>query len=72
MSARAAALAVGASFLLSLNQSDFPHGATHRSVVFWHPDTFLTAYFQSDQDAYVYVRDELTLLSDVLGARLLP
>ncbi|HEY9288100.1 MAG TPA: hypothetical protein VIT43_08780 [Candidatus Dormibacteraeota bacterium] len=55
----AAARAVGVQYLLSLDQRSFPHGANWRGMVFWHPDTFLTAFFLADPDAYVDVALDL-------------
>ena len=42
----AAALAAQAPYLLSLDARHFPHGAVFTGVRCWHPDTFLTAFFQ--------------------------
>ncbi len=55
----AGAVAAGAQYLLSLDQRSFPHGRGWRNVVFWHPDTFLTTFFQVDAEAYVDVRLDL-------------
>src|SRR6266542_2926145 len=68
----AGALAAHASFLLTTNKSDFPHGNAYRSVVFWHPDTVLTAYFENHPEAYVFVRDEMPAALAEFGAQLRP
>lgn len=68
----AGALATRASFLLTTNEKDMPHGRMSENVVFWHPDTFLTAYFQDDSEAYVFVRDEMPMALREFGAELRP
>ena len=68
----AAALASGSTFLLSTNTRDFPHGRSHAQLVFWHPDTFLTAYFETDLDAYIFVAQELETYAASMGAQLRP
>jgi hypothetical protein len=64
-----AALAVGAQFLLSADRPSFDHLKRYGPLTCWHPDTFLTAYFQSDRAAYVTVCQELEKLPQT---RLLP
>src|SRR5258706_6596210 len=68
----AGALATRASFLLTTNNKDFPHGRAYQNVAFWHPDTFLTAYFEQDPEAYVFVRDEMPTALRDSGADLRP
>ena len=68
----AAALACGATFLLSTNERDFAHGGSYEEVVFWHPDTFLTTYFETDLEAYVFVTQELDDFAREAGALLRP
>jgi hypothetical protein len=58
----AGASAVDAAFLLSKDKETFPHGGTFDKLAFWHPDTFLTALFEDNPDAYATVIDELRLL----------
>ena len=62
----AGAVATGCQYLLSLDQKSFPHGQGWRNVVFWHPDTFLTAFFQADAEAYVDVRLDLADIAEPL------
>lgn len=62
----AGAVAAGCQYLLSLDQKSFPHGQGWRNVVFWHPDTFLTAFFQADAEAYVDVRLDLADIAQPL------
>lgn len=64
-----ASLAVDARYLLSTDQPSFKHLTRFGSVVCWHPDTFLTAFFRGDRAAYVAVCQELETLSQ---AKLLP
>lgn len=54
----AGALATGSTFLLSLD-SGFAHGEQFEDVVFWHPDTFLYAFFITNADHYAVVREEM-------------
>lgn len=68
----AGALATRASFVLTTNQKDMPHGRVYENVVFWYPDTFLTAYFEEDPEAYVFVRDEMPMALRDFGAELRP
>lgn len=68
----AGAIATKAAFLLTTNNKDFPHGQEYQGVVFWHPDTFLTAYFEDAPEAYIFVRDEMPRASATFGARLRP
>ena len=68
----ASALATDAAFLLTTNEHHFPHGQAYQGVVFWHPDTFLTAYFEDAPEAYIFVRDEMPGASAAFGARLRP
>lgn len=68
----AGALACGATFLLSTNERHFPHGGSYESVVFWHPDTFLTTYFETDLEAYAFVAQELDAFAREAGAELRP
>lgn len=68
----AAALAVDAPFLVTANSRDFPHGKSYAGVTFWYPDTFLTAYFLSHPDAYIFVRQEYEAFSGQMGAQLRP
>jgi len=66
------AIATRSSFLVTTNTRDFPHGRVYQTVVFWHPDTFLTAYFEDDPEAYVLVRDEMPRALAAFGAQLRP
>ena len=50
------AIAAGASFLLTHDQTAFPHGRGHERLAFWHPDTFLTTLFLSEPAVYARVR----------------
>ena len=68
----AGALATRSSFLLTANTKDFPHAQSYQYVVFWHPDTFLTAYFEDDSESYVFVCEEMPLALEKLGAELQP
>ena len=67
-----AALAGGASYLLTLDQRHLPHGTIFGGVQCWHPDTFLTLFYQQNPDTYVWVRREIPLLSGAINQRLLP
>lgn len=55
----AGALAIRAEYLLTTDAAAFPHGLGWQNLKFWHPDTFLTAFFQRNPDAYVDVRLDL-------------
>lgn len=68
----AAAMATQSTFLLSTNERDFPNGGAYQHVAFWHPDTFLTAYFEDHPDAYVFVREEMQEAIKKFGAQLRP
>ena len=68
----AAAVAVGAPFLLSGNSRHFPYGQSYEGVTFWNPDTFLTAFFLIHPEAYVFVRQEYDLFAAQMGAQLRP
>jgi hypothetical protein len=52
----AGALATGAEYLLTADTATFPHGVEWQGLKFWHPDTFLTAFFQTNPDSYIDVR----------------
>jgi hypothetical protein len=60
-----AAIATKASYLLSTDGTAFPHGRVLEGLAFWHPDTFLTALFESEPELY---RDVLLDLNDVAQA----
>ncbi len=59
------ALATSAKYLLS-HDRHFSHGQAVNGVEFWHPDTFLTALFELDEDLYVDVRLDLMDLFEEL------
>lgn len=67
------AIAAGAQYLLSRDRH-FPHGQVLNGIQLWHPDTFLTALFELDEDLYVDVRLDLMDLFEELdpGPDLLP
>lgn len=67
-----AALATEASYLLSLDQHHFPHGAIVAGVQCWHPDTFLTLFYQQNPGAYERVVIRLPSLPATIKRRLLP
>lgn len=67
-----AALAAGASYLLSLDEHHFPHGTIVAGVRCWHPDTFLTLFYRQNPGAYVRASRGVTLLSGAITRRLLP
>lgn len=54
----AGAMATNSTFLLSLD-SGFRHGDSFRGVAYWHPDTYLFALFNTDQDLYTVVCEEM-------------
>ena len=54
-----AGLAVDAHYLLSTDRPSFGHLKRFESLVCWHPDTFLTAFFRRDREAYVAVCQEM-------------
>ncbi len=62
------ALALKCDVLISRDQPMFPHGGEMHGVQLWHPDTFLTAFFQGDAQAY----DQVRLLMGMLRAVLPP
>lgn len=66
----AAAMAVGAPFLLTGNSRHFPYGHSYEGVTFWNPDTFLTAFFLTHPEAYVFVRQEYEVFAAQMGAQL--
>jgi len=55
----AGALASGCRYLLTTDTKAFPHGVEWQNIRFWHPDTFLTAFFMNFPDGYVDVRLDL-------------
>lgn len=66
----AGAIATGARFLLSRDEAAFPHGGGYGRLAFWHPDTFLTTLFLSEDAVYARVR---LLVGDAMrGGALLP
>ena len=56
------AIAAECRALLSRDQAMFPNGAVLHGLEVWHPDTFLTAFFQGDRDAYQTVRLLISML----------
>jgi hypothetical protein len=52
LSVLAGAIATQARYLLTTNQEVFPNGLGWKAIAFWHPDTFLTAFFETCPDAY--------------------
>ena len=66
----AAAIAVGAPFLLTGNSRHFPYGRSYEGVTFWNPDTFLTAFFLAHPEAYLFVRQEYEIFVAQMGAQL--
>ncbi len=55
----AAAKATSCEYLLSSDEASFPHGESWGNVWYWHPDTFLTAFFEGCPEAYIDVRLDL-------------
>jgi len=66
------ALAAGAPFLLSLDQRHFPHGTVYHGLQGWHPDTFLTLFYQQNPTAYEYAARSVNDLPEAIKRRLLP
>lgn len=46
------ALASGAQYILSLDNRHLPHGTVFHGVECWHPDTYLTTFYQQNPEAY--------------------
>ena len=67
-----AALTADAPYLLSLDERHFPHGAVVAGVQCWHPDTFLTLFYQQNPGAYERVVLRLPTLPAPIKRRLLP
>jgi predicted nucleic acid-binding protein len=66
------ARAAGAGYFLSLDNRHLPHGATYGGVACWHPDTFLTLFYQQNPDAYDRAKRSIEDLPNALKIRLLP
>lgn len=69
---RRAALAAGAPYLLSLDRRHLPHGTTFHGVRCWHPDTFLTLFYEQNPDAYRRAVDLVRETPTTVRRRLLP
>jgi predicted nucleic acid-binding protein len=67
-----AARASGAAYLLTLDERHLPHGAIYAGVQCWHPDSFLTLFYQQNPDAYERAIQLIEELPDALALRLLP
>jgi predicted nucleic acid-binding protein len=67
----ATAIAAGAHILLSLDQRHLPHGTVFQGVECWHPDTFLTLFFQQNPDVYDQVSQVVSSVRPTIR-RLLP
>jgi predicted nucleic acid-binding protein len=67
-----AARTAGAPFLLTLDHLHLPHGAIFAGVQCWHPDTFLTLFYQQNPHAYARARRAIKKLPALLGRRILP
>lgn len=66
------ALAAQAPFLLSLDRRQFPHGSLLQGVRCWHPDSFLTLFYQQNPASYARARQRLDALPTSIRRRLLP
>jgi predicted nucleic acid-binding protein len=66
------ALAARAPYLLSLDQRHFPHGTVYHGVQCWHPDAFLTLFYQQNPAAYEYAARSVNGLPESIKRRLLP
>jgi predicted nucleic acid-binding protein len=67
-----AARAAGAPFFLTLDQLHLPYGSIFAGVQCWHPDTFLTLFYQQNPDAYTRARRSIGRLPAALTRRILP
>jgi hypothetical protein len=67
-----AAHAAGVPYLLTLDQRHLPRGTIVGGVQCWHPDTFLTLFYQQNPDAYRRTRQRITKLPSALPIRLQP
>lgn len=65
------ALAAQTTFLLSLDQRHFPHGTIFHGVQCWHPDTFLTLFYQQNPAAYAFAAKSVNDLPAAIKQRLL-
>jgi predicted nucleic acid-binding protein len=63
--------AAGANYLLTLDNRHLLHGAIYAGVACWHPDTFLTLFFQQNPAAYTRTVRALKRLPSALATRLL-
>lgn len=66
------ALAAEAPYLLSLDQRHFPHGAVFYGVQCWHPDSFLTLFYQQNPAAHERAADGVRRVPASIRRRLLP
>ena len=66
------ALAAGVPYLLSLDQRHLPHGAVFHGVQCWHPDSFLTLFYQQNPDAYERAVSRVQSAPASIRRRLLP
>ena len=66
------ARAAGANYFLTLDNRHLPHGAIYGGVACWHPDTFLTLFYQQNPAAYDRAKRAIKDLPDALRMRLLP
>ena len=67
-----AARAAGAPYLLALDRRHVPHGAIFEGVQCWHPDTFLTLFYQQNPAAFVRAARALADTPESIRQRLLP
>lgn len=67
-----AALAAGVSYPLSLDRRHLPHGTVFHGVRCWHPDTFLTLFYEQNPDAYDRAIDLVRETPASVRRRLLP
>jgi hypothetical protein len=64
-----AAHAAGVPYLLTLDERHLPHGMIVAGVQCWHPDTFLTLFYQQNPNAYRRTRQRITTLPSALTIR---
>lgn len=65
------ALGNNATVLLTLDQRHLPHGAIIAGVECWHPDTFLTLFYQQNPDAYRRIRRFVSIAGPMIRTSLL-
>ena len=58
------AQAANVPYLLTLDQRHLPHGILVGRVQCWHPDTFLTLFYQQNRDAYDRAKQAIKKLPD--------